>query len=140
MIVISNLLQMGHPGYRLMKQKDVIPHKQLPTFLDYVALIYQRFKFYVNQDSNTELDYGSYLMDIIDSLRALVEEDDPFVVIPIREKLKSTLPLFEEECSKMGSCFTKPPFVKEFYNELADTVVKSSNEIMGDRETFEVAE
>ena len=131
MIVISDLLQMGHPGYRLMKQKGVITYRQLPTFLDYVTLVYQRFKFYVSQDSHRELEYGSHILDIISALKTLSEDDDPAVVIPTRETLKSLLTPFEDECRKMGSCFSKSPFVKDFYNELAETLIEASNELMG---------
>ncbi len=130
-IVISDLLQMGHPGYRLMKQQTRITSKQLPTFLDYVSLIYQRFKYYINEETHGEMEYGSYLMDIMKALRTLTEEDDPAVVIPVRENLKSVLPHFEEECKKMGRCFTSPPFVRDFYEELAHIVKESSYEIMG---------
>jgi hypothetical protein len=131
MIVISDLLQMGHPGFRLMKQNSVITYRQLPTFLDYVTLVYQRFKFYVSQDSNSELEYGSHILDIISALKVLSEDDDPAVVIPTRETLKSLLPPFENECRKMASCFSKPPFVKDFYNELAENLIEASNELMG---------
>ena len=130
-IVISDLLQMGHPGYRLMKQQKRITPKQLPTFLDYVSLIYQRFKYYVNEEAHGSMEYGNYLIEIMGALKTLTEDDDPAVVIPIREQLKSLLPLFEEECKRMGKCFTSPPFVKEFYTELAEMVKESSHEVMG---------
>ena len=130
-IVISDLLQMGHPGYRLMKQQRRITSKQLPTFLDYVSLIYQRFRYYINEESHGNLEYGSYLIEIMEALKTLTEEDDPAVVIPVREKLKSLLPHFEKECKRMGKCFTSPPFVKDFYTDLAEIVKESSHEIMG---------
>ena len=130
-IVISDLLQMGHPGFRLMKQQRKITPKQLPTFLDYVSLIYQRFKYYVNEESHGNMEYGSYLIEIMEALRTLTEEDEPAVVIPVREKLKSHLPHFEEECKRMGKCFTSPPFVKDFYTDLAEMVKESAHEIMG---------
>jgi hypothetical protein len=31
----------------------------------------------------------------------------------------------------MGTCFTNPPFVKEFYNDLADKVINSAQAMMG---------
>lgn len=130
-IVISDLLQMGHPGFRLMKQQRKITPKQLPTFLDYVSLIYQRFKYYVNEESHGNMEYGSYLIEIMEALRTLTEEDEPAVVIPVRENLKSLLPHFEEECKRMGKCFTSPPFVKDFYTDLAEMVKESAHEIMG---------
>lgn len=130
-IVISDLLQMGHPGYRLLKQQRRITSKQLPTFLDYVSLIYQRFKYYVNEEAQSNLEYGNYLIEIMEALKTLTEEDEPAVVIPVREKLKSLIPLFEEECKRMGKCFTSPPFVKDFYTELAEMVKESAHEVMG---------
>ena len=84
MIVISDLIQMGHPGYRLMKSNRVITESQLPVFLDYVSLVYERFKFYVNEESYGNLEYCSHLMDVINSLKVLAESDDPAKVIPVR--------------------------------------------------------
>ncbi len=131
MIVISDLIQMGHPGYRLMKSNRVITESQLPVFLDYVSLVYERFKFYVNEESYGNLEYGSHLMEVINSLKVLAESDDPAEVIPVRETLRNTLEDFEQECKRMGTCFTNPPFVKEFYNDLADKVINSAQAMMG---------
>ena len=131
MIVISDLIQMGHPGYRLMKSNRVITESQLPVFLDYVSLVYERFKFYVNEESYGNLEYGSHLMEVINSLKVLAESDDPAKVIPVRETLRNTLEDFEQECKRMGTCFTNPPFVKEFYNDLADKVINSAQAMMG---------
>lgn len=131
LIVISDLLQMGHPGYRLMKNENGIRERQLPTFLDYVSLVYQRFKFYVNEESLGNLEYGSHLMDILSALKVLSESDDPAVVIPTREALKQSLPFFEEECKRMGKCFTSPPFVKGFYSDLSNKVVEAVHEMVG---------
>jgi hypothetical protein len=131
LIVISDLIQMGHPGYRLMKSNRVITESQLPVFLDYVSLVYERFKFYVNEESYGNLEYGSHLMEVINSLKVLAESDDPAEVIPVRETLRNTLEDFEQECKRMGTCFTNPPFVKEFYNDLADKVINSAQAMMG---------
>lgn len=131
MIVISDLIQMGHPGYRLMKSNRVITESQLPVFLDYVSLVYERFKFYVNEESYGNLEYGSHLIEVINSLKLLAESDDPAEVIPVRETLRNTLADFEQECKRMGTCFTNPPFVKEFYNDLADKVINSAQAMMG---------
>ena len=131
MIVISDLIQMGHPGYRLMRSNRVITESQLPVFLDYVSLVYERFKFYVNEESYGNLEYGSHLMEVINSLKVLAESDDPAKVIPVRETLRNTLEDFEQECKRMGTCFTNPPFVKEFYNDLADKVINSAQAMMG---------
>lgn len=137
MIVISDLIQMGHPGYRLMKSNRVITESQLPVFLDYVSLVYERFKFYVNEESYGNLEYGSHLMEVINSLKVLAESDDPAEVIPVRETLRNTLEDFEQECKRMGTCFTNPPFVKEFYNDLADKVINSAQAMMGTNGTME---
>ena len=131
MIVISDLIQMGHPGYRLLKGDKTITESQLPIFLDYVTLVYERFKFYINEESYGKLDYGSHLMEVINCLKVLAESDDPGEVIPVRATLRNTLQDFEQECKRMGSCFTNPPFVKEFYNDLAERVIDSSEAMMG---------
>ena len=131
-IVITDLLQMSHPGYRLVKNNRVITEKELPTLLDYATLVYDRFKFYVNRESYSNLSYDTFLNDIVKSLKSLSEEDDPMTVWPIRDELRSLIPLFENECRRMGKCFTNPPFVKSFYSELSDAISQASNFIMGD--------
>jgi hypothetical protein len=70
-------------------------------------------------------------MEVINSLKVLAESDDPAEVIPVRETLRNTLEDFEQECKRMGTCFTNPPFVKEFYNDLADKVINSAQAMMG---------
>tara|TARA_R110002020_G_scaffold216353_2_gene423902 strand:+ start:5463 stop:5900 length:438 start_codon:yes stop_codon:yes gene_type:complete len=133
-IVITDLLQMSHPGYRLIKNGRVITERELPTLLDYSTLVYERFKFYVNRDSYDNLKYSSFLSDIVDALKTLSEEDDPFKVFPVRDELRSLIPLFEDECKRMGKCFTNPPFVRTFYTELSDAISQAANEIMGEGE------
>ena len=131
-IVITDLLQMSHPGYRLIKNSRNITERELPTLLDYTSLVYKRFKFYVNRESYDNLEYSTFLSDIIDALKILSEEDDPCLVFPVRDNLRSLLPLFEGECKRMGKCFTNPPFVKDFYSELSDAVAQASSIMMGD--------
>ena len=133
-IVITDLLQMSHTGYRLIKNNRKITEKELPTLLDYATLVYDRFKFYVNRDSYGNLEYSTFLSDIVKSLKTLSEEDEPAVVFPVRDNLKSLLPLFEDECKRMGKCFTNPPFVRQFYTELSDAVSQASSTIMGEAE------
>lgn len=135
-IVITDLLQMSHPGYRLIKNGRVITERELPTLLDYSTLVYERFKFYVNRDSYDNLSYSSFLSDIVDALKTLSEEDDPFKVFPVRDELRSLIPLFEDECKRMGKCFTNPPFVRTFYTELSDAMSQAANEIMGEGESI----
>ena len=131
-IVITDLLQMSHPGYRLVKNNRMVTDRELPTLLDYATLVYDRFKFYVNMESYSNLEYDTFLNDIVKSLKTLSEEDDPVLVWPVRDNLRGLMPLFEDECRRMGRCFTNPPFVKDFYSELANTISQVSNFIMGD--------
>jgi len=131
-IVITDLLQMSHPGYRLLKNNRKITEKELPTLLDYATLVYKRFKFYVNRESYDNLEYATFLSDIVEALKTLSEEDDPFVVFPVRDNLKSLLPLFDDECKRMGKCFTNPPFVKDFYSELSNAIAQASSIMIGD--------
>tara|TARA_R100000908_G_scaffold20647_1_gene8043 strand:- start:1148 stop:1567 length:420 start_codon:yes stop_codon:yes gene_type:complete len=135
-IVITDLLQMSHPGYRLIKNGRIIKENELPLLLDYATLVYKRFKFYVNRDSYGNLEYSSFLNDIVDSMKTLSEDDDPVTVWPVRDNLKALLPLFEDECRRMGKCFTNPPFVKSFYIELSDAISQAANSMMGENEVI----
>jgi hypothetical protein len=131
-VVITDLLQMSHPGYRLVKNNRVMTDKELPILLDYATLVYDRFKFYVNRDSYGNLDYATFLSDIVAALKTLADEDDPSKVFPVRHELRTLIPLFEDECKRMGRCFTNPPFVREFYPQLGNAISQVSNFIMGD--------
>ena len=82
-IVITDLLQMSHPGYRLVKNNRMVTDRELPTLLDYATLVYDRFKFYVNRESYNNLEYDTFLSDIVKSLKTLSEEDDPVLLIRV---------------------------------------------------------
>ena len=88
----------------------------------------------MKENASNGLTNGALMMDMVECLKTLSEEDEPSIVFPTRIKLKSVLPLFDDECERMGKCFTNPPFVKEFYNQLASTMTQASKALMGEIE------
>jgi hypothetical protein len=65
-------------------------------------------------------------------LRALCETDEPEIVFKVRAELRKTIPLVQEELSKMGKCFTSPSSIQDFYEDIASALYRSSMYIMGD--------
>ena len=68
-IPVMDLLQMSHPGYRLLKQKEPIGDKQLPVFLDFCTCACERFAHYADEIHGAALPPNQIVIDIIDCFR-----------------------------------------------------------------------
>ena len=130
-IYIDELFVSNHPGFQLLNNYPIINEKQLPTFLDYVSLVFQKFNSYVER-SEYGLHFGDQIVDLIEMLRALCETDEPEIVFKVRAELRKTIPLVQDELSKMGKCFTSPSSIQDFYEDIASALYRSSMYIMGD--------
>ena len=130
-IPVMDLLQMSHPGYRLLKQKDPIGDKQLPVFLDFCTCACERFAHYADEIHGAALPPNQIVIDIIDCFKTLIENDEPGVVFPARASLAHLLEEFEGLCESMADCFSHPPMVKSFYTELSKTLTLAGEDIVG---------
>ena len=130
-IPVMDLLQMSHPGYRLLKQKDPVSDKQLPIFLDFCTCACERFAHYAGELHGAVLPPNEIVIDIIKCFKTLIENDEPSVVFPARASLAHLLDEFEKLCESMAHCFSHPPMVKAFYSELSKTLVLAGEAIAG---------
>ena len=135
-IQIQDLLQQSHPGHSLVKSNHtgIISEKELPLFLDYVALLFERFNFSLGDSGLHVLEFGTKIPTLVGNLRTMCECDEPEIIFPIRKEMREILPLIEQEFYGMGDCFTEPPMVKQFYERVARALTRSSKYHMGESE------
>ena len=119
LISVSDLMQLTHPGHQLFISNKDINHSDFPLFLDYLVHVYERFRYYAEDQHSGRLSDKS-LYVIIDLMKKLNDTDDPSEVIPIREDLKNTMIEFEMLCDSMSRCFTSPLVISSFSVRLAN--------------------
>tara|TARA_Y100001937_G_scaffold32312_1_gene46169 strand:+ start:10169 stop:10597 length:429 start_codon:yes stop_codon:yes gene_type:complete len=133
-IQIKDLLQQDHPGYGMVKSKHtgIFSEKELPLFLDFVALLFERFNFYLGDSGLHVLEFGTKIPMLIHNLKTICESDEPEIVFPVRKEMREIIPLIEQEFHGMGDCFTEPPMVKQFYERVASALTRSAKYHMGE--------
>ena len=126
LVSVSDLMQITHPGHRLLVTDKRIKENELPMFLDYSVMVYGRFKHYAENNNNLRISDKS-LLDIMDNLKELRETDEPSEVHVLRESLKGNLKEFRKVCKSMSNCFSSPLVVKSFYDAMSE---RMTNEII----------
>ena len=126
LVSVSDLMQITHPGHRLLVANKHIKENELPMFLDYSVMVYGRFKHYAENNNNLRISDKS-LLDIMDNLKELRETDEPSEVYALRESLKGNLKEFRKVCKSMSNCFSSPLVVKSFYDAMSE---RMTNEII----------
>jgi hypothetical protein len=126
LVSVSDLMQITHPGHRLLVTDKHIKENELPMFLDYSVMVYGRFKHYAENNNNLRISDKS-LLDIMDNLKELRETDEPSEVHVLRESLKGNLKEFRKVCKSMSNCFSSPLVVKSFYDAMSE---RMTNEII----------
>ena len=121
MIPIADLMQVRHPGYRVFLTGRDMDREHYPTFLNYCIEVDKKFRYYAEE-------YGSHydnhsLSKIAMLMHQLEDEDNPYLVFPIREHLRDAVYEFKHHCDRMGAKFTRPDSIREFYAELGDLVI-----------------
>jgi len=122
LVSVSDLMQITHPGHKLLVNDKRIKENDLPMFLDYCVVVYGRFKHYAENNNNLRISDKS-LLDIIDNLKVLRETDEPSEVYVLRESLKGNLKEFNRVCKSMSNCFSSPLVVKSFYEAMSERMI-----------------
>ncbi|MHA2024012.1 MAG: hypothetical protein ACTSWQ_10160 [Candidatus Thorarchaeota archaeon] len=121
MISMSDLMQIEHPGYNVYSCGTDMEEEYYPLFMDYCVCVCKRFRHYAAQHNNTLVTENS-LMQIIDFLKEIEDSDDPAIVLPLREKIRSSCYEFRTHCEDMGKCFQTPPSMFSFYKNMGEIV------------------
>ena len=103
MVTSSYLMQGHHPGYKAFLKGSSMSEISYPVFFDYTLHVCEAFRFRVSwKETNNTLVSENVLMHIIDLLRKIDQSDDPYIVIPIRDKIRAGCMVFQEFCEMMG--------------------------------------
>jgi len=122
MIPISDLMQVSHPGYRAFCIGHGMSDMQYPVFMDYCTNVCQRFRYHARQHNGTVIMENS-LMEIIEAMRDMDETDEPEEIFPLRSIIRNACYDFKEHCDEMGSKFTRPDSIKQFYQRIGQLVL-----------------
>ena len=121
MIPISDLMQIQHPGYNAYRCGSDMDEDHYPLFIDYCVCVCRRFRYYATKHNNA-LETENSLMQIIDFLKAIEDTDEPEIVLPLREKIRTSCFEFKEHCDDMGRCFQTPASMPLFYKNIGEIV------------------
>jgi len=130
MIPISDLMQLEHPGYTVYSCGTDMPEEHYPLFMDYCVCVCKRFRHYAAEHNNALVTENS-LVQIIDFLKEIEDSDDPAIVWPLREKIRSSCFEFKTHCEDMGKCFQTPPSMFSFYKNLGEIVMTIACDFAG---------
>ena len=130
MIPISDLMQIQHPGYNMYSFGTDMEEEHYPLFMDYCVCVCRRFRHYAAKHNNALVTENS-LMQIIDFLKEIENSDEPEIVLPLREKIRSSCYEFNTHCEDMGKCFQTPPSMPLFYKNLGEIVITIACDFAG---------
>ena len=130
MIPIAELMQVGHPGYRVFLSGRNMSSDRYPLFLSYCLAVDEKFRYHAMEHNGSTYTDDS-LMRVTMLMRRLNETDEPEDVFPIREELRNAVYEFKHYCDKMSGRFTRPNSIREFYIELGDLVLDIAFDFAG---------
>tara|TARA_R100000234_G_scaffold14155_1_gene7817 strand:- start:154 stop:549 length:396 start_codon:yes stop_codon:yes gene_type:complete len=124
-VPVIDLLQITHPGYSHINNNPNLSH--LPAILDYSRCLVERFEHY----GNIEVSSPEMFVIICKMFETLTQDDDPAVILPIREKLPYFLEQFEAMIGNMCRAFSTNYKIKSLYSELSEYLYGMYDELTG---------
>ena len=112
-VSVTDLLQVGHPGFRITSSDIPITDDEIPSLLDFSRCLVERFNFY--GDIRVPTDMFAVLCE---AFQTLAENDEPEKVFPTRVVLNNTLSVLSEIFTDMTKAFPNDLFVRRFYNRV----------------------
>ena len=125
-VPVPDLLQVTHPAYSLMTQKEVTT-EVIPSLLDFAERVVERFEFY----GNLAVAPQDLMIMLKNGFEKLGKSDDPQEVLPIRDFLPRLLEEFEMTMGSMSRAFPSNPRVSKFYTSLSDMLYVAYDELSG---------
>lgn len=116
------LMGFGTPFATLLHGGGTLDDDEVDPFFDGVHHCIENWLHAVHQQVGEDV-FQSDLHSVVSALHCLfmrlLDEDDPWVVYPLRAETQRHLVEFEHVCSDMARCFTHPPRMKRFYHNLS---------------------
>ena len=122
-IPVSELMQVQHRAYPLLRSRNVIPESSLPSFFDLCSRVLGEFISLasINQPNVMEqTDMYSTINDMIDTFQNLLENDEPEEFFTHKKHFEDyVLPDFKTLMDHLSRCVNKPESLRHFYHSLA---------------------
>lgn len=115
-VPVPDLLQVAHPGYRLVVARPTLTDDNIMQIVEYAERMAERFEHY-----GQIVVTAPFLFDMMkDSFRTLINSDDPAVVFPVRDLTARLLEEHEHMTNNMALAFPVNPTVKSIYTDLSE--------------------
>ncbi len=126
-VPVPDLLQVSHPGYRLVVARPNLREGDVMNIVEYAERMAERFEHY-GQVCIT----APFLFEMLkNSFRTLLHDDDPGVVLPVRELASRLLEEHEAMTHSMIRAFPINPIVKSVYTDLSELLYDAFHMLTG---------
>lgn len=126
-VPVPDLLQVSHPGYRLVVARPHLSDKDIMSIVDYAQRMAERFEHY-----GQIVVTAPFLFEMLkDSFHTLLNDDDPSVIIPVRELTARLLEEHEHMTNNMVRAFPVNPVVKGVYTDLSEVLYDAFDLLTG---------
>jgi hypothetical protein len=126
-VPVPDLLQVSHPGYRLVVARPHLNDKDIMSIVDYAQRMAERFEHY-----GQIVVTAPFLFEMLkQSFDTLLNDDDPSVVIPVRELTARLLEEHEHMTNNMVRAFPVNPVVKGVYTDLSEVLYDAFDLLTG---------
>lgn len=126
-VPVPDLLQVSHPGYRLIMSRPNLSDDDIMCIVDYAKCMTQRFEFY----GNVVVSAPAIFELMHESFKTLLENDDPEVVLPVRQFTTRLLEEYEHMTQNMIQAFPVNPVVKNVYTDLSEMLYEAYDVLSG---------
>lgn len=115
-VPVPDLLQVSHPGYRLVIARPTLSHTNIMQIVEYAERMAERFEHY-----GQVVVTAPFLFDLLrNAFETLIDSDDPAVVLPVRDLTARLLEEHEHMTNNMALAFPVNPVVKNVYTDLSE--------------------
>ena len=129
-VPVPDLLQMTHPGYRMLLSRCERAEEDVIALVDFARSITERFEFYgsinVTAPDIFEMMQSGFLTMLVN--------DEPEVILPVRELMLRLLEEFEAMAQNMARAFSVAPAVKNVYHSLSEMLYECYGQLAGDED------
>ena len=126
-VPVPDLLQISHPGYRLVVGRPNLEESDCMTIVDYAKRMTERFEHYGRIDITSPQIFE--LME--ESFGILLNDDDPQIVLPVREFLPRLLEEYESMTDNMVKVFPLNQNIRAVYQDLSELLYEIYDCLIG---------
>ena len=126
-VPVPDLLQVSHPGYRLVVARPDLREADIMSIVEYAERMAERFEHYGRVNIT-----APFLFEMLkDSFYTLLNDDNPAVILPVRELTARLLEEHEAMTNNMAQAFPINPVVKGVYTDLSELLYDAFHMLTG---------